>query len=217
MCVQVQCKNQKMFHHDQVWRVGSAPRSVWILNASPSVAASPSSSMRRQNLGPSIRSIYLGLACLSLTLHFLLAFFCLSILQTACVLPTSSSSSIPRTDTQHHQSISHSSSSSAASSSHKLPTIPQDEEHRKLNANTFPPKEKDSFSDKKLIGAGKVIQKVKGRSKQEALFRHPLYNLPRPELQEDDWLLRVKTNEYARDTGSEEEEREDAINNDSQW
>lgn len=62
-----------------------------------------------------------------------------------------------------------------------------------------------------------MIQKVKGRSKQEALFRHPLYNLPRPELQEDDWLLRVKTNEYARDTGSEEEEREDAINNDSQW
>lgn len=217
MWVQVECKNQKMFHHDHVWRVGSALRSVWILNASLSVVASLSSSMRRQNLGRSTRSIYLGLACLSLALHLLLAFFCLSILQTACVLPTSSSSSIPRTDTQHHQSVSHSSSSSAASSSHKLPTIPQNEEHHKLNANTFHPKENNSFSDKKLIGAGKVIQKVKGRSKLEVLFKHPLYNLPRPELQEDDWLLRVKTNEYGKDTESDEEEGEDALNNDSQW
>lgn len=180
--------------------------------------------MIRQNTGRSTRSIYLGLACLSLALHLLLAFFCLSVLQTACVLPTSSSSSVPRTDTQHHQSISHSSSSSAVSS-HKLPTISQNEEHHKLNATTFHPKEKDPFSGatergKKLIGAGKTIQKVKGRSKLEALFEHPLYNLPRPELQEDDWLLRLKTNEHAREAGSEEEEeeeREDAISNDSEW
>ncbi|XP_074511432.1 extracellular serine/threonine protein kinase FAM20C-like [Sebastes fasciatus] len=175
----------------------------------------------RQNLGRSTRSIYLTLACLSLALHLLLAFFCLSVLQTACVLPTSSSSSsIPRTDTQHRQSISHSSSSSAASSSsHKLPTIPQNEEHHKLHANH---KERDSFSDatereKTLIGGGKVIQKVKGHSKLEELFKHPLYNLPRQELQDDDWLLRVKANEHARDSESEEEEREDTIDDDSQW
>ncbi|KAG7262794.1 hypothetical protein CRUP_025360 [Coryphaenoides rupestris] len=40
-------------------------------------------------------------------------------------------------------------------------------------------------------------------SKLEALFGHPLYNLPRPQAQDDDWLLRVKT-------GEEEEEEEEA-------
>ena len=56
-----------------------------------------------------------------------------------------------------------------------------------------------------------------GGSKLEALFSHPLYNLPRPETQEDDWLLRVKTSEdedeeeeEERDTGGEEEEEEDS-------
>ncbi|XP_070703528.1 extracellular serine/threonine protein kinase FAM20C-like [Pempheris klunzingeri] len=171
--------------------------------------------MMRPNLRLSTRSIYLGLACLSLALHLLLAFFCLSVLQTACVLPTSPSSSIPRTDAQDHPSVSHSSSSSADSSSHKLPTIPHNDDHRK----TLHPQDEDSVRDaaereKKLTGAGKVTQKVKGRSKLEVLFRHPLYNLPRPELQDDDWLLRVKTNEHA---GSEEEEGEDTVYSDSQW
>uniref|UniRef100_A0A4W6D2Z2 FAM20 C-terminal domain-containing protein n=1 Tax=Lates calcarifer TaxID=8187 RepID=A0A4W6D2Z2_LATCA len=127
--------------------------------------------------------------------------------------------------TRRHQSVSHSSSSSDASSSHKLPTSPQSDERHKLNANALHHKGKDLFSwaterEKKLIGAGdskKVIQKVKGRSKLEALFNHPLYNLPHPDPQEDDWLLRVKTDEDARDTGSEEEVRENAINDDSQW
>lgn len=188
-----------------------------------SVVACLSSSMIKPNLRRSSRSVYLGLACLSLALHLLLAIFCLSVLQTACVPPTSSSSSIPRAHTQHHQSVSRSSSSSsAASSSQKVPTIPQDEGQHGLNAKTLHPNEKDSFSDatervKKLTGAGKVIQKVRSGSKLEALFKHPLYNLPRPELQEDDWLLRVKTNEHARDAGSEEEEQENSINSDSQW
>ncbi|XP_028454923.1 extracellular serine/threonine protein kinase FAM20C [Perca flavescens] len=177
--------------------------------------------MIRQNLGRSILSIYLVLACLSLALHLLLAFFCLSVLQTVCVPPTSSSSSIPRTDIQQHQSISHS-SSSAVSSSHKLPSISHNEEHHKLNANTLHRKEKDSISDatereKKLIGARKGIQKVKGHSKLEALFEHPLYNLPRPELQDDDWLLMLKTNEHSSDRGSEEEEMKEANEYDSQW
>ncbi|XP_042360876.1 extracellular serine/threonine protein kinase FAM20C-like [Plectropomus leopardus] len=172
--------------------------------------------MIRLNLGRSTRSVCLGLACLSLALNLLLAIFCLSVLQTPCVLPTSSSSSIPRTNTQHRQSISHSSSSSDVSSSHKLPTILQNEERHKLNANTN--KGKDSVSDaakrkKKLIGAEKL--KVKGPSKLEALFEHPLYNVPHPELQDDDWLLRVKKN--GKDTGSEGEEREDVIDSDSQW
>uniref|UniRef100_A0A7N8YEH4 Family with sequence similarity 20 member C, like n=1 Tax=Mastacembelus armatus TaxID=205130 RepID=A0A7N8YEH4_9TELE len=159
----------------------------------------------RQNLGRSTRSIYLSLACLSLALHLLLAFFCLSVLQTACVLPTSSSSSsIPKADTLHRQPVFHASSSSAASSSHKLPTS---DKHHKLNSNTWHHVGKGSLGEaaeqeKTLIGAGKVIQKVKGHSKLEALFRHPLYNLPRPEPQKDDWLLRVKTREDVKETES---------------
>ena len=91
-----------------------------------------------------------------------------------------------------------------------------------MDANTLQHKEKDSFSDatereKKLIGARKGIQKVKGRSKLEALFEHPLYNLPRAELQEEDWLLRVKTKEDATDSKSEEEEKENSIDSDSEW
>lgn len=169
----------------------------------------------------STRSIYLALACLSLTLHLLLAFFCLSVLQTACVLPTSSSS-IPRTDTQHNQPVFHSSSSSAASSPRKVPTSGQKDVRDKSNSNLFLHKGEDSLTEaaergKKVIGAGGRIQKVKGRSELEALFKHPLYNLPRPELQDDDWLLRVKTAGDAKDTQSEEEEWEGAINSDSKW
>jgi len=184
-----------------------------------------SPSMVKLNLGQSTRCIYLGLACLSLILHLLLAFYCLSVLQTTCVLPTSSSStssSIPRTDTRHHHSVSHSSSSSAARSSNKLPTSPQIEERHKPAASVFDHKGNGSFSEatekaKKLTGAGEVKQK--GHSKLEELFKHPLYNLPHPELQQDDWLLRLKTDEDARDTRSleEEMEMEDSIPSDSEW
>ncbi|XP_010783793.1 uncharacterized protein [Notothenia coriiceps] len=180
--------------------------------------------MLKQNLGRSTRSIYLSLAFLSLALHLLLAFFCFSILQTACVpssSSSSSSSSLPRTDSEHRQSLSHSSSSPAASSSNKLPTIPQNEEHHKLNSNKLNHKEKDLLWDatervNKLTGG--LIQKVKGWSKLEALFKHPLYNLPPQSLQDDDWLLRVKKNtEHTSDEGSEEEEEEDSIDADSDW
>uniref|UniRef100_A0A667Y758 FAM20 C-terminal domain-containing protein n=1 Tax=Myripristis murdjan TaxID=586833 RepID=A0A667Y758_9TELE len=164
--------------------------------------------MRRQSLGRSTRSVCLVLACLSLALHLLLAFLCLSVLQTACVLPPSSSSSsssspssfsIPGTDAQHRQSVSHSSSSLSAFSSHKLPTGAQNGEHHTEDANMQHHKGKAFLSDvtekeNDLIGAKmvyKVVQKGKGHSKLEALFNHPLYNLPRPELQEDDWLLRL--------------------------
>ncbi|XP_033999504.1 extracellular serine/threonine protein kinase FAM20C-like [Trematomus bernacchii] len=180
--------------------------------------------MMRQNLGRSTRSIYLCLAFLSLALHLLLAFFCFSILQTACVPSSSSSSSstssLPRTDSEHRQSLSHS-SSPAASASNNLPTIPQNEEHHKLNSNKLNHKEKDLLWDATERGnklTGGLIQKVKGWSKLEALFKHPLYNLPPQSLQDDDWLLRVKTNtEHTSDEGSEEEEKEDSIDADSDW
>ncbi|KAK1877859.1 Extracellular serine/threonine protein kinase FAM20C [Dissostichus eleginoides] len=101
----------------------------------------------------------------------------------------------------------------------------ENEEHHKLNSNNLNHKEKDLLWDatereKKLTGG--LIQKVKGWSKLEALFKHPLYNMPPQSLQDDDWLLRVKTNtEHTSDKGSEEEEKEeekeDSIDADSDW
>lgn len=59
---------------------------------------------------------------------------------------------------------------------------------------------------KKFVGGGKAAQEVKAPSKLEALFRHSLYNQPRPQLQDDDWLLQVRTGQQAEDEGEEEEE-----------
>lgn len=165
-------------------------------------------SMRKMNLGRSTRSIYLSLACLSLALHLLLAFFCLSVLQTACVPPsTTSSGSISRPATPHQKSVSSFSSSSLLAASHpSLPVIPRDKKHHNLIFQALNPK--DSFGDatdkeKKLIGAGKLIEKVKSQDKLEALFKHPLCNVPLPELQRDDWLLRLKQHVHAKDTESD--------------
>ncbi|AWP18638.1 putative extracellular serine/threonine protein kinase FAM20C-like [Scophthalmus maximus] len=159
--------------------------------------------MVRQKLGRPTGSIYLALACLSLTIHLLLACFCLAVLQTVYVLPNSSSTSIPRTDTEHRQSVSRSSSSDD-SSSHKLPTGPQNDVLHKLNADTTHSKGKYPFDgaterEGKLIGAGEVIAKAKRPSTLGALFNHPLYNLPRPELHGDDWLLRSASQEEGYD------------------
>ena len=148
--------------------------------------------MRKLKLARSTRSIYLSLACLSLTVHLLLAFFCLSILQTVCILPPSSPSSSSR-DTVPVQ--------------HGSRPSPLDAEQHPTNMPGQRPAEEDSFSrnEKKLSEGGKAAQEVKGRPKLEALFRHPLYNQPRPQLQEDDWLLRVKTGRQAQDEGQDEE------------
>ena len=147
----------------------------------PLLFLSPRTSMLMHSVGGrSTRSICLVLACLSLTLHILLAIFCLSVLQTACVLPhSSSSSSSPLHD---HGSTSRQRKSSVSNG---------------IFAHNATEWEKEPVDP--------------GGSKLEALFSHPLYNLPRPEMQEDDWLLRVKTSEdeeeeEERDIGSEEVE-----------
>ncbi|KAM9784575.1 extracellular serine/threonine protein kinase FAM20C-like isoform 1-T1 [Syngnathus typhle] len=150
--------------------------------------------MVRRKLGPSARSVYLGLACVSLSLHVILAFFCLTVLQTACVLPDSSSSSLnPNTDAQKH-----------ISASHKLSISSRNEKPYKSNASTWP---NAIGGEKKMMGGGKVNQVMEEASKLAGLFKHPLYNLPEIGLLEDDWLLRVK----------KKEDEEDAIHSDTQW
>uniref|UniRef100_A0A3Q3GFU5 Extracellular serine/threonine protein kinase FAM20C-like n=1 Tax=Kryptolebias marmoratus TaxID=37003 RepID=A0A3Q3GFU5_KRYMA len=164
------------------------------------------SSMVRRTLGQSTRSIYLGLAFMSLTLHLLLAFFCFSVLQSACVPPTSFSSTssfVPKTEIVSHSS----SSSSAASSSNEPPSSSQNGGSPKLSSLDREGKGSfDEAAEKKLIGAELGTLKETTRSKLEELFKHPLYNLPRPGLQDDDWLLRLKTDEEAKETESEDKE-----------
>lgn len=77
--------------------------------------------------------------------------------------------------------------------------------------------------DKKLIQtkmATKVVsgQRVSSRSKLEALFSHPLYNLPRKHLLEDDWLLKLKPKNKGGDSEEEDEEEDsDKSSEDSEW
>uniref|UniRef100_A0A4W5QR17 FAM20 C-terminal domain-containing protein n=1 Tax=Hucho hucho TaxID=62062 RepID=A0A4W5QR17_9TELE len=166
--------------------------------------------MARQIVGHLSHSVCLVLTCLSLALHLILALFCLSVLQTSCVIPPSSScsSSLSFPGTIPHGKQGRSHSLSSQSSSHKLPSRMNGDftnmavhiDHKvEASFNMVNEKEKD----KNLIGtkmATKVSQQVSSRSKLEALFSHPLYNLPRPHLLEDDWLL------------NEEEDEEDDTN-----
>uniref|UniRef100_A0A672FXT0 FAM20 C-terminal domain-containing protein n=1 Tax=Salarias fasciatus TaxID=181472 RepID=A0A672FXT0_SALFA len=82
--------------------------------------------------------------------------------------------------------------------------LPRNEERRGRPANTLHHKERGSFSEvTQKAKRPAEAQRVKGHSRLEALFKHPLYNLPRPEPQEDDWLLRVKKDEETRDEGNQ--------------
>ncbi|XP_052346132.1 extracellular serine/threonine protein kinase FAM20C-like [Oncorhynchus keta] len=78
----------------------------------------------------------------------------------------------------------------------------------------------DKEKDKKLIQTKmvtKVSQRISSRSKLEALFSHPLYNLPRKHLLEDDWLLKLKPKNKGGDSEEEDEEDSDKSSEDSEW
>ena len=155
--------------------------SLWFL-------LSPRASMLRRSIGGrSTRSICLVLACLSLSLNILLALFCFSVLQTACVLPPSSSS--PLDDP-------------GSSSRQRQPSV--------SDGNSVYNAEWEKEPTRAEM-ATKGIREVDPRgSKLEALFSHPLYNMPRPETQEDDWLLQVKTTEDEEERDSADGEVEDS-------
>ncbi|XP_029612715.1 extracellular serine/threonine protein kinase FAM20C-like [Salmo trutta] len=187
--------------------------------------------MARQGVRRLSHSVCLVLTCLSLALHLILALFCLSVLQTSCVIPPSSSCSsslsFPGTIPLGKQGRSHSLSSQ--SSSHKLPVSRMNGDFTKMAAH-IDHKVEASFNivnekekDKKLIQtkmATKVVsgQRVSNHSKLEALFSHPLYNLPRKHLLEDDWLLKLKPKNKGEDSEEEDEEEDsDKSSEDSEW
>ncbi|XP_019906244.2 extracellular serine/threonine protein kinase FAM20C isoform X2 [Esox lucius] len=168
--------------------------------------------MVRQGVG----RLYLILACLSLALHLFLVLFCLSVLQTSCLLQPTSSSSIS------------SSLSGAAphdrqgSSSHK--PLPGHQNGVTARSAHIDHRDKASFDmavetgkDRKLIGAGTATKMAHGHSKLEALFSHPLYNLPWPPLLEDDWLLKLKPKKKNGEDSKEEEWESDKSSEDSEW
>ncbi|XP_062341127.1 extracellular serine/threonine protein kinase FAM20C-like isoform X2 [Osmerus eperlanus] len=146
----------------------------------------------RQSGSHCSRSVCLVLACLALALHLLLVLFCLSVLRTSCFLPPLPSCS-----------SSSSSSSSSSPASRGLVAHKAEDCHKMAAATKGPIEAKMSDRD----------SQVGGRSKLKALFSHPLYNLPRPQLQEDDWLLRFKPE-------TEEKTMDEALESfilDSEW
>lgn len=171
--------------------------------------------MRKVSLGRPTRSVCVSLACLSLALHLLLAFFCLSVLHTTCIPPSSSSTSgaaaapaaavhaaaaaVLRTAAQLRQSVL--APSGRTSSPPSLPRLPTEEQRRHqtltLEArdaeDAKEAKEAGAASGSRLIAARKLTEEVKSGAKLEALFQHPLYNLPLPELRNKDRLLPVGT------------------------
>lgn len=168
-------------------------------------------SMRKVSLGRPSRSIYVSLACLTLALHLLLAFFCLSVLHTSCIPPSTTTTS---------------SSSAAAAAVVRKPAGQRREFVLAPSVRTpSPPKllwdenplnqtiaiearnAKATFGnaagkERKLTAARKLIEKVKRRDKLEALFRHRLYNLPLPELRDEDRLLLVMSQPVEKDSSS---------------
>lgn len=178
--------------------------------------------MRKVSLGRSTRSIYVSLACLSLALHLLLAFFCLSVLHTSCVLPSTTSTSsssdafataVRQTANQLRKSILTLSLLSPSPSPPLLPTLPMllwDVKPRNQTATVQQaPRAKVAFGEaaakeSNSVAAKKLMEKFKSQDKLELLFRHRLYNLPRPAQREADKLLLVNSQPPEKDSESYE-------------
>lgn len=175
--------------------------------------------MRKMSPGRSNRSVYVSLACLSLALHLLLAFFCLSVLHTSCDPPSSTTTSsssaaaiaaaIRRTAGQNRRSV----LPPAVDTSSPPPPTPSvlswDEKHGNQTIALQAPSARGAFGDvankeSNLIAGRKLIEKVKSKEKLEALFNHRLYNLPLPKPLEKDLLLPVKSPPPEKDSESYE-------------
>lgn len=179
------------------------------------------SSMRKASLGRPTRSIYVSLACLSLALHLLLAFFCLSVLHTSCVLPSSTTASssdafaaaVRQTANQLRKSILALSLHTTSPPPPPPPLRSRLPTHLELLWDVQPRNQtitvqaqeakvmlgEVAVKESKLIATKKMVEKL------DMLFRHPLYNLPRPvKMREKDQLLVVNTPLPEKDSESYE-------------
>ncbi|XP_035259598.1 extracellular serine/threonine protein kinase FAM20C-like [Anguilla anguilla] len=152
--------------------------------------------MKRWGLRRCSRPACLLLACLSLALHLFLALSSLSLSQTPCRPPAR-----PRTKTiraladfnftwLEAGSPGRGTGASQVDSSHQDASRPHDEKA----GNSAPSLEEGPIASLNMATKMDPLAKSAGAGlpKLSALFSHPLYNLPRPPLHEDDWLLKVK-------------------------
>nr|XP_015195473.1 PREDICTED: extracellular serine/threonine protein kinase FAM20C-like [Lepisosteus oculatus] len=132
-------------------------------------------------------SIFELLVCLSLALHLLLALYSLSFLHDTC----------PRPPLAHPGGSVRKTVRSALLGSGQ----PSDTATPSMAASKAPPHPaRDGGPTASLNMAAEMSQEGSPkmaaspvRSKLQALFQHPLYTLPEPEVGEDDWLLQVRS------------------------
>ncbi|KAL4658115.1 extracellular serine/threonine protein kinase FAM20C-like [Arapaima gigas] len=156
----------------------------------------------RRVVGRFSRSVCVFLVCLSLALHLLLSIMSLVVLQSTC-------GTQPRTTT----TISGASKSLLNDPFAFLAIGGSKHEASSITATGWDPKPVNEVSTAEArgrpvaqwadgpIASLNMVNKMShlastastsGSSKLQALFKHPLYNLPHPAPTEDDWLLRVK-------------------------
>ncbi|XP_045074527.1 uncharacterized protein LOC123487369, partial [Coregonus clupeaformis] len=173
------------------------------------------------------RMICLLLAIASLSLHLLLAVLSLSVDQNLCDAPS------PRQTHPHNlRALVDTNYTSTMSDNHssyaKTPPDTRKVDSSNMDSNG-PHKmaEMDAVTTKMAVKAvhghkkegpvdsvnmavrvgkfGSMAMKSmgSGMSKLEALFSHPLYNMPTPPIPEDDWLLKVKPKVKARERSTQ--------------
>ncbi|XP_045902965.1 extracellular serine/threonine protein kinase FAM20C-like [Micropterus dolomieu] len=132
------------------------------------------------------RTICLSLAFIAIFLHLLLVFVSLPIYHQPCNLPLP-----PRT-----QILRDLASANYNSVGISVPAEPQTKTTHRDSSN------KGANEDAK--GHANRAESVEsGLSKLEALFEHPLYNMPSPSIPEEDWLLKVKSKVKASEKSSQ--------------
>ncbi|KAM9857050.1 extracellular serine/threonine protein kinase FAM20C-like [Aulostomus maculatus] len=139
------------------------------------------------------RTICLSLALVSVFLHLLLSFVSLSFNQQPCnpLLPA-------RTHILRDLARTHSTSVGISS-----PGVP-DSSRSGAGEDAEVPTGRPGGKNLSASVAGGAAELLKsGLSKLEALFQHPLYNIPGPPIAEDDWLLRVQPKAKASERSSQ--------------
>lgn len=160
--------------------------------------------MRRRS-----RTICLSLALISIFLHLLLSFVSLSFYHLPCAPPPPPSTHILRDLARTNYT------STGISSPAESPTRTTQRHSSHLDADKDAEVHVQAHPDKEVTGGKKTPVSVvgddagwdkpseSGLSKLEALFDHPLYNLPGSSIPEDDWLLKVKPKVKASEKSSQ--------------
>ncbi|KAM4750013.1 dynein heavy chain domain-containing protein 1 [Anableps anableps] len=141
------------------------------------------------------RTICLSLAIITVFLHLLLVLVTLSIPHLPCDTP------LP--PDRHFRDLAHNSERVGGHAELPTDTLQRDSSNQdgegegKINVQRLPYKRLTLKGDKHALNntvnaANQMERWESDLLKLKALFDHPLYNMPRPTVTEDDWLLKVK-------------------------